>query len=98
MGSSGRHRRVVVETEQEPSSYSVEMERLAEARSALQSARERSGQRSWKQRRRAAAEVESAAHEVQVAAEAAHAAGATWTQIGDALGINRANVASEPRR
>jgi hypothetical protein len=98
MGSSGRHRRVVVETEQETTVHSEAMGRLTEAQSALERAREKASQRSWKQRRRASAEVEAAAYDVQVAAEAAHAAGATWTQIGDALGINRANVPSEPGR
>lgn len=68
----------------------AEMNRLADAQAALERARQQPVKQSRRQRKRAAEELEAAAYDVQIAAEAAHAAGVSWTQIGDVLGINRA--------
>lgn len=70
-----------------------EMSRLADAQAALERARQQPVKQSRRQRKRAAEELEAAAYDVQIAAEAAHAAGVSWTQIGDVLGINRATPA-----
>lgn len=69
------------------------MNRLAEAQAQLDRARRPPEKQSRRQRKRAEADLETASRAVQVAAEAAHDAGATWTEIGDALGINRATPA-----
>ena len=66
------------------------MSRLAEAQAGLECARRQPEQQSRWRRKRTATELEAAAYAVQIAAEAAHGAGATWTEIGDVLGINRA--------
>ena len=66
------------------------MGRLAEAQAELQRARRRPEKQSRRQRKLAEVELEAASRAVQIAAEAAHGAGATWTEIGDVLGINRA--------
>ncbi|MCV7136597.1 hypothetical protein H7J06_26885 [Mycobacterium hodleri] len=69
------------------------MKRLAEAQAQLDRARHPPEKQSRRQRKRSEVELEAASRAVQVAAEAAHDAGATWTEIGDVLGINRATPA-----
>ncbi|WP_149480391.1 hypothetical protein [Mycolicibacterium sp. P1-18] len=69
------------------------MNRLVEAQAELERARLPPEKQSRRHRKRAAAELEAATLAVQAAAEAAHDAGATWTEIGDVLGINRATPA-----
>ena len=73
--------------------HSDQMSRLAEAQAALERARRQPEKQSRWRRKSTASELEVAAYAVQVAAEAAHGAGATWTEIGDVLGINRATPA-----
>ena len=69
------------------------MNRLAEAQAELDRARRPPEKQSRRHRKRAEADLEAATRAVQVAAEAAHDAGATWAEIGDLLGINRATPA-----
>jgi hypothetical protein len=88
MNSPGRHRRADTAATSEPPMNVPEMDRLTEAREALQRAKQQPGR--WRKRQRRWAQIASAEHEVQVAAMAAHGAGIGWTQIGDALGIERA--------
>ena len=89
----GRHRQADSAADPEVPVPTAEMSRLADAQAALELARQQPVKQSRRQRKRAAEELESAAYDVQVAAEAAHAAGVSWTQIGDVLGINRATPA-----
>lgn len=60
------------------------LRRLAEARVAMDHARQ---QAKW---RRECKKLHAAAHAVRVAASAAHDAGIGWNEIGDVLGIERA--------
>jgi hypothetical protein len=62
---------------------SPELQRLVEAQATLDLARRNA---KWK---RECKNLQSASHAVQVAALAAHDAGFGWTEIGDALGIER---------
>ena len=95
MDRPGRHRRVdttettethMTDTEKAPSD-SPEMARLIEARDALERARQQPTR--WRKRQRDD-EVAAADRALQDAAMAAHGAGIGWTQIGDALGMKRA--------
>lgn len=72
------------------------MTRLLEAQVKLERARQRPESRFRRARKRAEADLLEATLAVQTAAEAAHAAGATWTEIGDVLGINRATPVPRP--
>ncbi|MCV7421510.1 hypothetical protein H7K45_13265 [Mycobacterium yunnanensis] len=85
-----RHRRVEPDAEDDEPVYVPHLARLAEAQAKLERARQLPESRSRRARKRAEAGVEAASLAVQSAAEAAHDAGATWTEIGDLLGINRA--------
>lgn len=89
----GRHSRADDAAQTEVPVHSFHMNRLAEAQANLERARLPPEKQSRRQRKRAEAELEAAAYAVQVAAESAHDAGATWTEIGDILGINRATPA-----
>ena len=86
----GRHRQADDAVDPPVAVHSHHMSRLAEAQAELERARRPPEKQSRRQRKRAEVELEVAAYAVQVAAEAAHDAGATWTEIGDVLGINRA--------
>jgi hypothetical protein len=86
----GRHSQADDSVDPPAAVHSDHMSRLAEAQAKLERARRPPDKQSWRQRRRAEAELEAASRAVQVAAQAAHGAGATWTEIGDVLGINRA--------
>jgi len=76
--------------EEHTPAHSPHMTRLAEAQVELERARQQAVSRSRRLRRRAEADLEAASLAVQIAAEAAHDAGASWIEIGDLLGINRA--------
>jgi len=86
----GRHSQADDVADAQPAVHSDHMNRLVEAQTVLERARRQPEKQSCRRRKRAAAELEAATYAVQVAAEAAHSAGATWTEIGDVLGINRA--------
>lgn len=90
----GRHRQADDAVDAQPAIHSDHMNRVVEAQAALERARRQPEKQSRWRRKRAATELEAAAYAVQVAAEAAHDAGATWTEIGDVLGINRAMPAN----
>ena len=90
----GRHSQADDVADPQAAVHSDHLNRLAEAQAALERARRPPEKQSRWRRKRAATELEAAAHAVQVAAEAAHDAGATWTEIGDVLGINRAMPAN----
>lgn len=90
----GRHRQADDAVDAQPAAHSDHMNRVVEAQAALERARRQPEKQSRWRRKRAATELEAAAYAVQVAAEAAHDAGATWTEIGDVLGINRAMPAN----
>jgi len=89
----GRHSQVDDTANPDAPVHSAHMHRLAEAQAGLERARHPPEKSSRRHRKRAEAEVEAASRAVQLAAEAAHDAGATWTEIGDVLGINRATPA-----
>jgi hypothetical protein len=89
----GRHRQAEDTADSEVPAHGELVNRLAEAQAELERARRPPEKQSRRQRKRAAADVEAATLAVQAAAEAAYAAGATWTEIGDVLGINRATPA-----
>lgn len=91
--SMGRHSQADDVADPQVVVHSDHMLRLAEAQAELARARRLPEKQSRRQRKRAEAELEAAAYAVQVAAESAHDAGATWTEIGDVLGINRATPA-----
>ena len=86
----GRHSQADDEVDPPVTVHSHQMSRLAEAQAALGRVRRQPEKQSRWRRKSTASELEVAAYAVQTAAEAAHDAGATWTEIGDALGINRA--------
>lgn len=88
VNSPGRHRRADTAATSEPRLNIPELVRLAEARKALEGATQLPIR--WRTRRRRLAAIESADRALQLAAVAAHDAGIGWTQIGDALGIRRA--------
>jgi hypothetical protein len=89
----GRHRQAEGTAEPEVPVHSALVHHLAEAQAELERARRPPEKQSRWQRKRTEAHLAAATRAVQAAAEAAHAAGATWTEIGDALGINRATPA-----
>ena len=86
----GRHSQVDDAADPPVTVHSNHMARLVEAQAELQRARRPPEKQSRRQRKRAEVELEAASRAVQIAAEAARDAGATWTEIGDVLGINRA--------
>ena len=86
----GRHSQADDAVDPPVAVHSDHMRRLAEAQAELERARRPTEKQSRRQRKRADVEFEAASRAVQIAAEAAHDAGATWTEIGDVLGINRA--------
>jgi len=86
----GRHSQADDMADPSVAVHSDHMARLAEAQAELERARRPPEKQSRRQRKRAEVELEAASRAVQIAAEAAHGAGATWTEIGDVLGINRA--------
>ena len=90
----GRHSQADDAADAQLAVHSDHMKRLAEAQAELERARRPPEKQPRWPRKRAATELEAAAYAVQVAAEAAHHAGATWTEIGDVLGINRAMPAN----
>ena len=89
----GRHSQADDAADPQAAVHSDHMNRLAEAQAELERARRPPEKQSRRQRKRAEVELEAASRAVQIAAEAAHGAGATWTEIGDVLGINRATPA-----
>ncbi|OPX11475.1 hypothetical protein B1790_07985 [Mycobacterium sp. AT1] len=91
----GRHRQADDAVDAQRAVHGDHMNRVVEAQAALERARRQPEKQSRWRRKRAATELEAAAYAVQVAAEAAHDAGASWTQIGDVLGINRATLPPE---
>lgn len=86
----GRHSQADDAADPPVAVHSDHMGRLAEAQAELERVRRPPEKQSRRQRKRAEVELEAASRAVQIAAEAAHGAGATWTEIGDVLGINRA--------
>lgn len=87
----GRHSQTDDAVDPQLAVHSEHLSRLAEAQAALERARRLPEKQSRRRRKRAEVELEAASRAVQIAAEAAHGAGATWTEIGDVLGINRAS-------
>lgn len=86
----GRHSQADDAVDPPVTVHSDHLNRLVEAQAALERVRRQPEKQSRWRRKSTATELEVAAYAVQVAAEAAHGAGATWAEIGDALGINRA--------
>ena len=91
----GRHSQADDAADSEVSVHSSHLKLLAEAQADLERARRPPEKPSRRRRKRAEADLEAATRAVQVAAEAAHDAGATWTEIGDVLGINRATPTAQ---